>query len=108
MIALPPGCAVAYEIQINVRELTDGMGEWFNMIGGQATATEYALYNGHKRIEKHVQYGRTKPSYARQDGTGITLIRFAGEDASTASVFLLKFFEYVESHNLKEALHYDN
>ena len=37
MQALPPGCKVAYEIRFMVSELTDDIGEWFNMIGGSAT-----------------------------------------------------------------------
>jgi len=43
-----------------------------------------------------------------QDGTNNVRLHFRGADASTASVFLLKFNEYVVRHNLKEVdnLHY--
>ena len=37
----------------------------------------------------------------RQDGTGSVKINFHGDDASTASVFILKFGEYVVAHNMK-------
>jgi len=99
MIPLPPGCKVSYEIRFLVPELTDEIGEWFNMIGGHAGAIEEFDYRGRKHIVKQVQYGKAKPSYVTKDGTGLTLIRFTGEDASTASVFLLKFMEKIQSHN---------
>jgi hypothetical protein len=41
-----------------------------------------------------------------KDGTGLTLVRFDGADASTASMFLLKFMNQIQTHNLKEAEHY--
>ena len=102
MISLPPGCKVSYEIRFMVLDLTDEMGEWFNMIGGTATAIAWRDGKGCEYIKKQVQYGKAKPSYVTQDGTGITLIRFNGEDASTASVFLLKFMDQIQQHNLKE------
>ena len=37
-----------------------------------------------------------------EDGTNNVRLHFLGKDASTASVFLLKFNELVESHNMKE------
>lgn len=102
---LPPGCTVGHEIKIMVHELTDDMGEWFNMIGGSATQTEWHDAKGRKKYTKQVQYGRAKPSYKLQDGTDATLIRFSGDDASTASVFLLKFMDQIRSHNMKEYQH---
>jgi hypothetical protein len=99
VIPLPPGCKVSYEIRFFVSELTNEMGEWFNMIGGHAGAIEEFDYLGRKHIVKQVQYGKAKSSYVTKDGTGLTLIRFTGEDASTASVFLLKFMEQIQKHN---------
>jgi hypothetical protein len=69
------------------------------MIGGHTGATEEIDWQGRKHIVKQVQYGKAKPSYVTKDDTGLTLIRFVGEDASTASVFLLKFMEQIQSHN---------
>ena len=106
MQALPPGCKVAYEIRFMVNELTYEMGEWFNMIGGQATRTQWWDSRGRTQYTDQVQYGKAKPSYKMQDGTGLTLIRFDGADASTASMFLIKFMDQIQTHNLKEAEHY--
>lgn len=107
MIPLPPGCKLVYEIQINVSELTDAMGEWFNLIGGSATMTEWYDSKGRKQYTKQVQYGRAKPSHRRLDGSQQTLIRFSGEDASTASMFILKFMDQIVNHNLKEMEQYE-
>lgn len=106
MIQLPPGCRVAYEIRFMVPELTDEMGEWFNMIGGTATKKQFWDHRGREQFTLHVQYGKAKPSYVMKDGTGLTLIRFDGADASAASMFLIKFMDQIVSHNLKEAEHY--
>lgn len=107
MIHLPPGCRVAYEIRFMVPKLTDEMGEWFNLIGGTATMLKEYDRHGREQTIKQVQYGKAKPSYVTKDGTGLTLIRFDGADASTASMFLIKFMDQIETHNLREAEHYE-
>lgn len=106
MIPLPPGCRLVYEIRFLVEDLNDEMGEWFNMIGGSATRVKWWDHKGREHFTNQVQYGKAKASYKMQDGTGLTLIRFDGADASTASMFLIKFIDYIKSHNLKEAEQY--
>ena len=106
MIQLPPGCRVAYEIRFMVTELTDEMGDWFNMIGGSATMLKEYDHRGRERTVKQIQYGKAKPSYVMKDGTGLTLVRFDGTDASTASMFLLKFLDKIQNHNMKEVYEY--
>jgi hypothetical protein len=63
-------------------------------------------HKGREQFTKQVQYGKAKPSYKTQDGTGLTLIRFDGVDASAASMFLIKFMDQIQHHNMKEAEHY--
>lgn len=104
MIRLPPGCTVGYEIKFVVTDISDDMGLWFQMQGGEAWATEEYDYRGRKRMMKHVKFGKAKPSYKMQDGTNSYLIRFAGSDASTASVFLLKYYEEIISNNMQETM----
>jgi len=106
MIQLPSGCKVAYEIRFTVGELTDEIGEWFNMIGGKAEAVKWWDSKGREHHTNQVQYGKAKASYKMQDGTGFHLVRFDGIDASVASMFLMKFLDQIISHNLKEAEHY--
>ena len=105
MIPLPPGCRVAYHIWIDVDVLTDSMYEWFEMIGGTVAETPAVMYRSthpsKSMTRKTVQYGKAKSSYYRQDGTGSVKINFHGDDASTASVFILKFGEHVVAHNMK-------
>lgn len=107
MIPLPPGCKRGYEIRFMVEELSDAMGEWFNMIGGTATRVQWYDSRGREKFTNQVQYGKAKSSYKMQDGTGLTLIRFSGEDASTASMFLIKFLDQIKQHNFKEYEQYD-
>jgi len=106
MIQLPPGCTVSYHIWIDVDTITDEMCEWFSMIGGTVAEVPGPVY-GAVRVSdlvkfKTVQYGRAKPSYYRQDGTGRVKINFNGDDASTASMFLLKFMDHVQAHNMQQ------
>jgi len=101
MIQLPPGCKVSYEIRFTVRDLTDEIGEWFEMIGGKAYHIEVPGRRNFVKIP-YVQYGKAKPSYKMQDSTGHFLVRFHGDDASTASMFLLKFMNEIVNHNMKE------
>lgn len=102
MMPLPAGCSAGYEIRFYVTELTDEMGEWFTLIGGTTSQTKWYDHRGREQYIKHVQYGKSKSSYKTQDGTGLSLIRFNGTDASIASMFLIKFMDYVQSHNMKE------
>jgi hypothetical protein len=112
MIALPPGCKVSYSIWIDVDVLTDSMCEWFEMIGGTVAVTPAVIYSRTQWVQsthpsksmnrKTVQYGKAKSSYCRQDGTGSVKINFHGDDASTASMFLLKFMDHVQAHNIQQ------
>jgi len=106
MQALPPGCKVAYEIRFMVNDLTDEIGEWFNMIGGSATRVRWWDAKGREQFTNQVQYGKAKPSHRLQNGITQNIVRFDGSDASTASMFLIKFMDQIISHNLKEAEHY--
>lgn len=102
MIQLPPGCTVNYFIAFELDKLTNEMVEWFDMIGGTVTEDSWWDAKGREKIVKNVQYGRGKKSYYRQDGSGGVRIQFHGDDAVTASVFLIKFNEHVQQHNFKE------
>lgn len=106
LIHLPPGCKVAYEVRFYVPKITDEMCDWFNLIGGTVRHhTEYD-WRGREHVVTQVQYGKAKASYVTKDGTNLTLIRFDGRDASTAGMFLIKFFDDIQSHNLKEEYEY--
>ena len=102
MIPLSNGCNVGYEIQINIKQITPEIVDWFELIGGTSKKIKNYDWRGKEYITTVVQYGRAKPSYDRKDGSEQTLIRFAGSDASTASMFLLKFIDQIKSHNMKE------
>jgi hypothetical protein len=85
-----------------VPELTQDITEWFELVGGQTSSVKEYDWRGREHTIKQVQYGKAKPSYVTKDGTGLTLVRFNGEDASAASMFLIKFLDQIKSHNMKD------
>lgn len=82
--------------------MTPEVVEWYRTIGGQVLVDEFFNHRGQK-VERHlVKYGKGKVCYYRQDGIGTVRLHFDGNDASVASMFLIKFLDEVEQHNLKE------
>ena len=104
MIVLPPGCTVTYSVWIDIREMTTDIIDWYRMIGGTITEKSYYNHRGTKINAEYVQYGKAKPCHYRQDGSRGIRLHFHGDDASVASMFLIKFFDIVEKHNLKEQM----
>lgn len=102
MIALPPGVTVNHFIAIEIDQLTEEMVSWFESIGGKVGYEIKWTRSGSTIELPVVQYGQGKPSYYRQDGSGGVRLNFHGNDASTASMFILKFLEHVQQHNLRE------
>lgn len=107
MIALPRGCSVPFTITIEVADLTEEMIEWFEMAGGTVTEKEWYDHRGRHIVKKYVKYGKAKPCHYHQDGTNKTnqaRIQFHGDDASTASIFILKFYDQILFTNLEEQM----
>jgi hypothetical protein len=104
MIALPAGCTVAYPITITVSKLTDEMTEWYELVGGEVTEFVTGTYNRSNKEITHimVRYGKAKWCHRFQDGTTNVRLNFTGEDAHVASVFLIKFNDFVVNHNFRE------
>lgn len=102
MISLPPGVTINYAVKIVINKLTDEMVEWYKLVGGNVSISEHYDRWGKIRKEPNVSFGYGKSSYHMQDGSTSVILHFQGKDASTAAMFLLKFAEYVTSHNLKE------
>jgi len=100
MIPLPPGCTVNFAIYIEIDQLTAEMVDWYEMVGGTVVQKEWWDHRGGKRLDKYVQYGKSKPCYRRQDGSGGVRLHFHGDDASVASMFIIKFLDHVEQTNL--------
>jgi hypothetical protein len=102
MISLPPGCTVAYGIWIDINEMTNDILDWYKLIEGRVTEDTWINHRGRTVHREIVQYGSGKKCHYRQDGTGGIRLHFDGKDAAVASMFLMKFFEQVGQHNLKE------
>lgn len=104
MIALPPGCTVTYAVWVDIDELSDPMVDWFKLIGGDHTTKETYDWRGNKKTKPLVKLGQGKWCHHRQDGTNGVRLHFHGDDASTVSMFMLKFSEHVVNHNLREVM----
>lgn len=103
MIALPPGCKVAYGVRIDIEgTVSEDIRNWFEHIGGRVIAKSHYNYRGNEVDTYQVAYGNGKLSHT-ESGAAVTRIHFLGEDASVASMFLLKFSDKIIYHNLKEA-----
>ena len=107
MISLPLGVVVNYNVKIIVSDLTIELFEWLRDVGAHVwVETKSFDRKGRAREEPVVQFGKAKPSYHLQDGTGNVMLNFLSEDAGTALALLMKFNELVVSHNMKEAENY--
>jgi len=102
MIGLPPGCKLHYHIIVEADSLTDEMIEWFKEVGAKVWEDKFWDNRGNPKSQTYVQLNDGKRCYFYNDGTKRVRFQFNGEDASTASMFLLKFGGNVVKHNLKE------
>jgi hypothetical protein len=105
MISLPKGCTVTYAVWIDIKQMTDDVAAWYEPIGGTVELdSNYYDYKGRPITKKYVQYGRAKRCHYRQDGSGGIRLHFHGADVSVASMFLLKFSDIVENHNMQKVM----
>ena len=104
MIALPPGCTVTYAVWIDIKEMTNDVVDWYELVGGRKKTDSYYNHRGNKVNTEYVAYGNSKWCHYHQNGEGGVRLHFHGNDASLASMFLLKFMDIVSNHNLKVAM----
>jgi len=104
MMPLPPGCKVTYSVWLDIDKLTDDVVEWFALIGGETKHGSYYNHRGSLINLPYVRYGKGKWCHYHHNGIGGTRLHFMGEDASVASMFLLKFNERITNHNMQEAM----
>jgi hypothetical protein len=104
MIALPPGCTVTYAVWVDVDKLTEEMIEWYKLVDGTVLTSTFWDSRGREQRVKYVSYGKGKRCHHHQNGEGGTRLHFHGNDASAASMFIMKFFEHVISNNLTEVM----
>ena len=104
MIPLPPGCTVSYAVWIDIDRLTNDMVEWYTLIGGKVYEDKWYDHRGREQSVNYVSYGKSKRCHHHQNGSGGTRLHFNGDDASVASMFIMKFFNHVIDNNLKEQM----
>ena len=103
MIPLPPGCRVNFSIYIDVERLTDDMIEWYRLVGGEVTKDTYWDSRARQVDTTFVKYGRGKRSY-KYTGSSQVKLHFNGEDASIASLFVLKYLDLIINTNLQKQM----
>ena len=103
MIPLPPGCRVNFSIYIDVERLTDDMIEWYRLVGGEVTKDTYWDARARQVDTTFVKYGRGKRSY-KYTGSSQVKLHFNGEDASIASLFVLKYLDLIINTNLQKQM----
>ena len=104
MIALPPGCTVTYAVWIDVNRLTEEMIDWYRLVDGTVTVDRWHDHRGRACQLNYVSYGKGKRCHHHQNGAGGTRLHFHGDDASAASMFIMKFFEHITNNNLPEQM----
>jgi hypothetical protein len=104
MIPLPPGCAVTYSVWVDVTKITKELIEWYKLIGGRSKITEFWNSRGQRSEETYLAYGNSKWCHYHQNGFGGVRLHFHGDDASVASMLIIKFFDIITNHNLKEVM----
>lgn len=106
MIKLPPGVTINRNARIVVWAVTPEMIEWWQEVGGVASVETWYDAKGREQQTTVLQFGRAKPSYKMQSGTGEVILNFNQEDSNTALMFIMKFSEDVNTHNLREYTDY--
>ena len=102
MIGLPAGCSINYAITVELQQMTNEIVDWYQLVGGRVEVKEHYNHRGNRVTLKYVSYGNGKQCHYRQDGSGGVRLHFQGADAAVASMFLIKFYDVIETHNLKE------
>lgn len=81
--------------------MTEEILDWYRLIGGEVTPNIEYDWRGKEHLIHFVKYGKSKRCHYLSGNGGVRL-HFDGADASTASMFLLKFDEHILHHNLNE------
>lgn len=95
-----------YEITIVVKNIDVDILKWYVDVGGRIAEDKWYNPRGQEVSIPIVQFGRGPISHKMQNDTGEYLIRFHGSEADTALMFLMKFSDYVVSHNMREIKNY--
>jgi hypothetical protein len=79
------------------------MIEWYKLVGGEVTVDTYFDARARSVDTTFVRYGRGKRSY-KYTGSQQVKLHFNGEDASVASLFVLKYLESIINTNLQNQM----
>jgi len=107
MKLISPGVVALRPFRIDITEITADMVHWWVQYGGEVVGKDESYHDHRGRFVKAERVYMRMPGYKwchyhQNGGAGpqITL-HMREQDAPTASVFLLKFYDHVLSHTLK-------
>jgi hypothetical protein len=106
MIHLPPGVTINRNARIVVWAVTPEMIDWWQQVGGNTSVESWYDAKGREQKTTVLQFGQAKPSYKMQSGTGEVILNFNQEDSNTALMFIMKFSNDINTHNLREYTDY--
>lgn len=74
------------------------------MVDGKVYKDAWYNTRGREQSVYYVSYGRGKRCHHHHNGIGGIRLHFHGDDASVASMFIMKFFEHITANNLQEVM----
>ena len=104
MRVISPGVVALRPIRIEINEITSEMVHWWVLYGAEVAGKEEDVYKRNKgwcREQKvYIRMPGYKWCHHHENGTSQVTIHLREEDAPTASLFCLKFLEFVNNHNI--------
>jgi hypothetical protein len=105
MKVISPGVAALHPIRIEINEITSDMVHWWVLYGAEVAGKEEDVYKRNKGWHREQKVYIRMPGYKwchhHANGTTQVTIHLREQDAPTASLFCLKFFDHVLGHNIK-------
>ena len=109
MKIISPGVVALRPFRIDITEITTDMVHWWVLQGGEVLGKDESYYDGRGRPVKAQRVYMRRPNdkwchYHQNGGVGpVITLHMREVDAPLASLFILKFHEYVIEHTLKVA-----
>lgn len=107
MKIISPGVLALRPFRVDITEITGDMVHWWVMVGGEVRPVDESYYNSRGKLVKaeHVYLRMGKNGdwchYHNNGGSNHITLHLREEFAPEASLFMLKFHEYVIGHTLK-------
>jgi len=109
MKVISPGVVALSPIRIEISTVTGDMVHWWAMQGAEVVGKDESYHDSRGRWVKAQRAYIRMPGYKwchyHANGTDQVTMHLREQDAPTASLFCLKFYENILSHNIKVPEH---